>query len=838
MSIHHPKLVQSSKRFKDNQSIKYKVDNSEKRISKKSIDRQDKKNTSEIKYDYKNGNYYYNDEDYSKEYPYQRLEYLNANDKKYKYNIDSNSSHLTIENEDGIIKYIPEKINYNYTNFNTISNQKVNNFYEIGSHKNTEYFDDNNSEDSINNIFYENDNEECQNKIRKNKSARKKYYFNQFQENIHFYLEPSTKQTKKNSLNIINKVHDINLSSDKNLKIRVNKKKLHKCGNNTTTNNTFNNNIYYINPINVKNNSSKKKDKVSLINITKNKRNNNNRKSLTHKTIEIQKIKYEMDYFKMNNIDKSKADIYIKAAILIQSALRGYLVKIKLYNNINLYVCCKRGIDILQDLLLNCINGFWKKLKKKQSKDSLKATPFSIRAKYKLKASKIKDSILNFHKETSDSFNIINRNTKRELKEKKLKSILKDVIRENNELKNRLIDNRNIEIRIKSLINENKKNQNINAIIMKDNMNLAKKLKDFQDYRNHRLFIENQYSIGLNQMEQMQMQELNKNNEIILKRLQIIILRKLMYKKNIRDYILMNNYFKIYRNIVQKMKNKDKEENMKKEIHMKNLVNIIDKKINVLKVKNFWKIYYNGLALEREDEIIENKKKEKLKKLIDIQEKRNKIILSKMFFKYVLINTKCRNEEKKNKIVKEEEQERENLKEKIMKKLLLKQEKNIKLIFGVVLEKWNLKSKIIGMKNAAKDKKKKRRQKKKNLRLLYKNGYGLGGSNSINHQYCNNFCKNIHEFSYNISNGQFNKESNLNESGRNLQTNKSSSNIKNKNKEKNKGIKKIMKKSINKRRSYNDQNKNFNNEKENVNNNEESDEDSGDSFDLDNNSDC
>lgn len=373
---------------------------------------------------------------------------------------------------------------------------------------------------------------------------------------------------------------------------------------------------------------------------------------------------------------------------------------------------------------------------------------------------------------------------------------------------------------------------------MKDNMNLAKKLKDFQDYRNHRLFIENQYSIGLNQMEQMQMQELNKNNEIILKRLQIIILRKLMYKKNIRDYILMNNYFKIYRNIVQKMKNKDKEENMKKEMHMKNLVNIIDKKINVLKVKNFWKIYYNGLALEREDEIIENKKKEKLKKLIDIQEKRNKIILSKMFFKYVLINTKCRNEEKKNKIVKEEEQERENLKEKIMKKLLLKQEKNIKLIFGVVLEKWNLKSKIIGMKNAAKDKKKKRRQKKKNLRLLYKNGYGLGGSNSINHQYCNNFCKNIHEFSYNISNGQFNKESNLNESGRNLQTNKSSSNIKNKNKEKNKGIKKIMKKSINKRRSYNDQNKNFNNEKENVNNNEESDEDSGDSFDLDNNSDC
>ena len=838
MSIHHSKLAQSSKKSKDNSNIKYKVDNSERKISKKSIEKQDG-NTSQLKYDYKNGNYYYNDEDYSKEYPYQRLEYFNPNDKKYKYNIDSNNSHITVENEDGIIKY--EKINYNYTNYNNISNQKNNHFFEISSHKNTDYYDDNNSEDSENNIFYENenDNEEFENKIRKNKSLRKKYHYNQYQENIHFYLEPSPKQTKKKSLNIINKVHDINLSSDKNLKIRVNKKKLHKCGNNTTTNNTFNNNIYYINPINVKNNS-KNKDKNSLINISKNKRNNNIKKNLIYNNLELQKIRNikERDYFKMHNIDKSKADLYIKAAILIQSALRGYLVKIKLYNNINLYVCCKRGIDILQDLLLNWINEFWKKLKKKQSKDSFKTTSFSIRAKYKLKNSKIRDSILNFHKETSDSFNIINRNTKRELKERKLKSKLNDVIRENNELKNRLIDNRNIEIKIKSLINENKKNQNINAIIMKDNMNLAKKLKDFQDYRNHRLFIENQYSIGLNQMEQMKMQDLNKNNEILLKRLQNIILGKLMYKQIIRDYILMKEKFNIYRNIVQKMKNKDEQQNIKKEMHIKNLINIIDKNIRILKVKNFWKLYYIGLAFEKEDEIIESKKKEKLKKLIDIQEKRNKIILSKMLFKYVLINTKCKNEENKNNIEKEEEKERENLKEKIMKKLFLKQEKNIKLIFGVVLEKWNLKSKIIGMKTAARDKKKKRKQKKKNLRLLYKNGFGIGESHSINHKYSNNFCKSIHEFSYNISNGKLSKESNLNESGKVLQTNKSSSNIKKKSNETNKEIKKIKTKSANKRRSYNKQNKNITNEKDNVNNNEESDEDSGDSLGLDNNSDC
>ena len=50
-----------------------------------------------------------------------------------------------------------------------------------------------------------------------------------------------------------------------------------------------------------------------------------------------------------------------------------------------------------------------------------------------------------------------------------------------------------------------------------------------------------------------------------------------------------------------------------------------------------------------------------------------------------------------------------------MRKLLIKYEKNVRLIYKVILEKWNLKAKIIGMRTAARDKKKKRKQKKKNL---------------------------------------------------------------------------------------------------------------------------
>ena len=90
---------------------------------------------------------------------------------------------------------------------------------------------------------------------------------------------------------------------------------------------------------------------------------------------------------------------------------------------------------------------------------------------------------------------------------------MNDVIKENTELKNQLVDNKNIEEKMKNLIDENKKNQNINAIIMKDNQQLAKKLKDFQDYRNTNLIVQNQNSLDLTQKELIEIDELIKNND-------------------------------------------------------------------------------------------------------------------------------------------------------------------------------------------------------------------------------------------------------------------------------------------------------------------------------------
>ena len=101
-----------------------------------------------------------------------------------------------------------------------------------------------------------------------------------------------------------------------------------------------------------------------------------------------------------------------------------------------------------------------------------------------------------------------------------------------------------------------------------------------------------------------------------------------------------------------------------------------------------------------------------------------------MFFKFFIINLKYKNEEINKKKEKEEEIEKQNLKKELLKKLFRKYENNSRFIYKVILEKWNLKAKLIGIKTAARDKKKKRKQKKKNNRLLYNKNLGFRENNN------------------------------------------------------------------------------------------------------------
>ena len=784
-----------------------------------------------IKVDYNSNNYFYNDEDYGDEYPYHKVEYYEKNQKGIKYNNETNDSYVTVEQEDGRIKYVPK----NYVEYKRSSRPVYQNNKE-------EYYEEN-SEDSENNYNNENDNvyydneDEYEQDLMNNQRPGKGY---KYQVNKYYLTQDNNsknnkiKKIKKNNQNVITRPinHQINFTKDLKRKGRTPGGNLHNCGNNTTTtNNTYNNNIYYINPINVKNKN--KKEEAN----TKMKKANANKTNAVYKnvdlTINTKKPMREIDYFRMNRIERSQRPKYTKAAILIQSIFRGYLIKIKLYNNVNLYVCCKRSIDILENLFSKKRRMFWKFFKNKISRlfyDDLLNTKVSLNIlKEYLKTNKTNSKekrIASFHKELGDSFNIVVDNRQKENTERKLKSKLNDIIKENTELKNQLEDNKNIEEKMKNLIDENKKNQNINAIIMKDNQQLAKKLKDIQDYRNTNLFVENQSSVDLTQ-KQLQIEELIKNNEINLSKLKKYLLRKIINKKINQNKYSLKDKFNKYRNIVEKIKNKELEKN----INLKAFFEIIKNKYNLLKQKYFWNLYYITMMNDKEIKSKNKYKNEILKILVNKKEKNNKIILYKSFFKYYTNTIKSLKENSK----KEEEQHKQKSKKEILNNIFKKYQKDQKLLYKIFLEKWNLKAKILGMRAAARDKKKKRKLKKKNNKLLYEKHFGIADKKNNPNNLGPKFCKSIHEFSYIVSNGTVIKESSSNENtGLNIKNQSSTSSDKvnkvNNLDKKNIGIKKIN--SVNEITPQNNIKKD-NKENENGNGNEDSEEDSGDSLGLD-----
>ena len=811
-----------------------------------------------IKVDYNSSNYFYNDEDYYDDYPYNKMEYYDKPLKERRYNNDTNDSYVTVEHEDGNIQYIPKK----YVEIKRASNMYKND-------KNIEYYDDEDSENNYNdteNMYYENENEnedDYDQETIEHPSTEKHY---QYQNINNYYLTQSNDNNnnstnnrrvrKNNNQNIISKVvsHQINFTKESKRKNRPTGGSVHNVEKNTTTtNNTYNNNIYYINPIQMKKNSKAKKEENKPRRIRNS--NNNNNKNSVHRNIDIiitkRRSNKEKDFFKINNIiDKAEKERYINSAILIQSHFRAFLVKIKLYNNVQLYVCLKGAIMILGKLVTMRKKLFFHLFKDCISHkfyDDIMGSKVAMNAfkEYLINnrnKSKEKPNINSFHKELGDSFNIIIDNSKKENSEKKLKSKLNDMIKENKELKIQLVDNKNYEEKMKNLIDENKKNKNINDIIMKDNQQLAKKLKDMQDYRNTNLFIDNKVSIDLTHEEKLQIEELIKNNEIYLNKLKEIFLLNIIRKRTNYNKNLLKNKFYKYQKVVDKLKNKENEHNIKKEMLTNILFGKIRNKLKSIKQKCFWDIYYSGIISNNENIFNDRLRNKYLTNIINNNQQKIKQVLHKAFFKYYSNVIKFSNEENLKKEEEEEMQNKELSKKILLKKIIKNYHKKKILIFKIFMDKWNLKSKILGMRAAARDKKKKRKLKKKNNRLIYQKHFGIADKKNMNNM-GPNLCKSIHEFSYIVSNGSVIKESSSSEPANNFKNNKISTSSDKINKtnnldKKNVGaIKKtnsvneiVVQNNISKADSKNDN-------KENLNGNEESDEDSGDSFGLDNNSD-
>ena len=808
-------------------------------------------NNKRIKMDYKSNNYFYNENDTNNEED-RYGEYYDHTQKEQKYEHETNDSYITVEQEDGNFKSVPKYLmEYNnQRNSPYINQQQYDEYYEgnSGEYENEELDNDE--------MYYENEEEyeeQEQEEIMEEPSPKKNMnQINQYPKVNKYYISQNSNNgnnerrnrinnnnnriNNKSNQNVISRPihHQINDTNDTKRKTRTANGALRNYGNNTTTtNNTYNNNIYYINqnPVNVKNKNNQKKLNSKQNSVYKN----------VDLTINKRRGNKDREYFNINNIEKSERIKYINSAILIQSMFRTFKVKLKVFNMVTLYVNIKRGVDILQQLLLHKYQKiFFKRCPQYISKkyDALLNAKFNLnlltrylRGNYRNNSTDKK--YMSFHKELGDSFNIIN---KRENSEKKLKSKLNDVIKENTELKNQLVDNKNIEEKMKNLIDENKKNQNINAIIMKDNQQLAKKLKDFQDYRNTNLIVQNQSSLDLTQKELIEIDELIKNNEIYRNKLKAIYLSKILDKKISRNKYIMKNIFDKFKNIVDKIKNKENENKLKKNIYLKNLMFIINNNIKLMKLNIFKNIYYYSIITNKEKESKKILQKESLKNLFIKKDQNQKNILLKSFIK-IYYNNRIQAK-------KEEKSHEEDRRSKILLKYFNKYDNNRRCILKTFSEKWLLKSKILGIRATARDKKKKRKQKKKNNKLISQQHFGLVDKNKDKNDNMNNkFCRGIHEFSYIVSNGTVIKESSSNnQSEINFKNNKCSISSDKINKikkfDKNTELKKINSvNEINIQNNIKKDSKDFKNKEKENSNAEESDEDSGDSLGLGNNSD-
>ena len=110
---------------------------------------------------------------------------------------------------------------------------------------------------------------------------------------------------------------------------------------------------------------------------------------------------------------------------------------------------------------------------------------------------------------------------------------------------------------MKQLLEENKKNQSINEIIMKDNRQLAKRLKTIQNNRNNQLVIQNQLPVDLTQTEDIKTQIESKT------KLKYLYLKCIFFKKVLKNKNVLRIYFNKYKNNIKKLKKKYSIENNK-----------------------------------------------------------------------------------------------------------------------------------------------------------------------------------------------------------------------------------------------------------------------------------
>ena len=463
-----------------------------------------------------------------------------------------------------------------------------------------------------------------------------------------------------------------------------------------------------------------------------------------------------------SNIDKNEIkgieekDLFEQSATTIQSAFRGYLFKNKFERNLYNYKDYSKGYDILEKRI-NYISkrklfNYLKNQKNMINKDdytyksskSFKLSYLPTSSFYEKEVNQtkyFKDLIL--HKEIGERFNIIQKNNNKEL-EKKYKEELNcvnkkmnELIVENNKLKeiNKKIQYK--ESKYEELTIDNKKKDNIINIITNDNQNLAKKLKVIKDkYSN--LDIHNKLNLSFNP-DNNQYNLYNNSKELFIEYRNFYLLF-LIHKKNVCLLDILRRYFNKYKNIIRTINDKRNINYLLREQKLKVLIrNKINKKNYFLR-NNFIKFFYNGLINYKETENRNNIIREKLKNIFINKEKDNKKVMKSSFYKFYYKGIISHLIEERNKSIIDKKTENDNKIKKLIISMEQRKDKHNYLIKRDCFDKWNLFSKILGMKSIMDEKKRKKRQKqrmKKKIENKSANKY-LTNNNNILHLGKNN----------------------------------------------------------------------------------------------------
>ena len=467
-------------------------------------------------------------------------------------------------------------------------------------------------------------------------------------------------------------------------------------------------------------------------------------------------------YSNYNTIKKIKEkELFEQSAITIQSVFRGYLMKCKLDTYLIQYKDYNRGLEILEKTIKSFLDKninieeenqkFFNFLKDNEKKNNnckscktfkllnLPSTPPSTE---KNDLNKKFYMNLFLHKEIGERFNIIKENKQKEIEQKYKEEIdninnkMDKLIEENKSLKDINEKNKLKESKFKELSMENKKKENIINIITNDNQNLARRLKIIQDKFNQ-LEIHNQTKIFYNSENN----QYNNSKELFIEYRNFYLLF-LIHKKNAYYFDLLRKYFNKYRNIINSLRENEKDINILKKQKLKLLVYDKKNKEYIFLKNNFAKFYYKSLLYYREMQNREDILRAKLINIVLKKDKINKAIIKsyfkKFYYKGIIINLI----EEKKKNFSEKKQEKFNKMNKLIKSIEQRKDKHNYLIIRDCFDKWNLFSKILSMKAVTDEKKRKKRQKqrmkKKNEKSLNKymaNGNNIlhiGKSNSVN----------------------------------------------------------------------------------------------------------